>query len=855
MKVFRSLFSLVVACSLLFSTVSAALAEIPIPEQPTGGEGGEAERDPITLLKPLQPIQNVLSGSASLIAKGIDNRMLIGEEGFRTPDGVNFGAVDSPLNVGRNAPLLQGAGIGVLVPYRDPAPAFSRSLLVTRDFSERTLQTEPTLAVNPSDPDHVVLGTIDYNFPSNSVYVSIDGGVNWEGPKQTKYLRDDLGSGGDPVLAFDKEGNVYITSISIGVEDYGIGAAGGEALVSSIAVATSNDGGFTWLDPVSTARSKVEPDVTLDPSGRLRGTINFGFLDKPWIATGPHPTIEDQEMIYVTYTEFITRYDILYIGELPVLGIPDVLTTPKLVASSDRGLTWSEPVAVGPTVRSTFGEGESEGGQIGAVGERLLDEIAAPTVVASGDDPGYREEVLQALQERRVRTQQQQPNQMTEGSKRTVQGPVPIVDSKGNVYVAWLDSTDDEAMKGLGELYMAKSEDGGVTFDKPLRIASFLEIPFRPRNAYFRYWASAFPKIAVGPEDELYVVYSALPPQDPYDEGDVFMIRSTNGGTRWSRPQRLNQDESTNAQFFPALDVDDAGTIHVMWGDMRDDPVGTRYHIYYTTSEDQGDTWGFTNEEIDLQVPDTRVTDFPTNPNKAFPSGAFIGDYFSIAATTDEVYMVWADGRLGEFGGINQKIGFARRAAVPSPEIFLSPDTGPGGETITVQGFRFQPDMTYYLQVGGSTVASGRTNDDGLITSSIYVPISGEGAHQVALVDESGNVAATSFYMEFGFDNIQSALKDLDDEVNALRAATPTTVTMDSAAPVASASVESVAYLAEQVQALQQQVEAQQPLAAAPVNVLASGVAGGAAWPWGLALIGGVILGAVFTYLRTKSQS
>ena len=87
----------------------------------------------------------------------------------------------------------------MLVPYRDPAPAFSRNLLVTRDFSDRTLQTEPYLAVDPQDPDHLVVGAIDYNFPSNSVYVSIDGGATWEGPKQTKYLRDDLGSGTEVV--------------------------------------------------------------------------------------------------------------------------------------------------------------------------------------------------------------------------------------------------------------------------------------------------------------------------------------------------------------------------------------------------------------------------------------------------------------------------------------------------------------------------------------------------------------------------------------------------------------------------------------------------------------------------------
>jgi len=859
MKIMRSLLSFTLACSLLFLSINAALASIPIPEPPKGGEGDENE-NPLDKLKMLQPIQNLVSGSVAMIAKGIDNRALIEGERFNTPDGPNFSSVESALNVGRNSPVLQGGAPGVLVPYRDPSPSFSRTLLVTRDFSERTLQTEPSITVNPQDPDHLVLGTIDYNFPSNSVYVSIDGGANWDGPKQTKYLRDDLGSGGDPVLAFDNQGTVYIASISIGVDDYAIGSAAGEALISSMAVASSNDGGYTWNEPVSAARSGVQADVDLDPTGRMRGTISLSFLDKPWIVVGPHPTIEEQEMLYLTYTEFVTRYDILYIGELPVLGVPDTLTTPKFVASSDGGVTWSEPVAVGPTVLSTFGEGENGAGGTGT-GEQTLAEIAEPTIVQAGDDSSYRAEVLAALAKRRAQMQQMQPNGGEEGTKRTIQGPVPIVDSQGIVYVTWLDSTDDEAMKGIGEFYMARSEDGGTSWEKPTRIASFLEPGYRPRNAFFRYWASAFPKVAVGPEDELYVIYTALPPDKPYDEGDVYFIRSTDGGKRWSRPKALNQDESDSTQFFPAVAVGPNGVIHVMWGDMRDDAVATRYHIYYTSSEDGGETWGFKDELLDLTVGDARVTDFPTNPNKAFPSGAFIGDYFSIAATEEEVYMVWPDGRLGEYGGINQKIGFARKRAVASPEIFLSPDAGPGGETLTVQGHGFQPDLTYYLQVGGTTVSAGRTSSDGVITANVFVPISGEGAHQVSLVDDSGNMAATSFYMEFGFDNIQQELQSLDEEVKALVAANGSiTTTSGSGAPIAPQLIgnelragENMASMQSEVKELKSLVQSlvTQQNAASTKTVAAAGLlASGTPVAWALTALAGLILGAVFTYLR-----
>jgi hypothetical protein len=306
MKAMRAFLPLWLALSLVtalvLTTVTPLFADIPISNTVSGGgesEGGsEGGNNPFTLLKGMEPIKDLVSGSVWVMAQGIDQRAFV-----RAPEHVvdpfQLRGGQSPLASSSYAPLGQGAGPGVLVPYRDPAPAFSRNLLVTRDFSSRTLQTEPALAVNPQDPDHLVLGTIDYNFPSNSVYVSIDGGQSWEGPKQTKYLRDDLGSGGDPVLAFDKKGTVYLTSISIGVKDYSIGSASGEALVSSIAVAASEDGGFTWLEPVSSATSNVETNVQLDDTGRVRGTISLSFLDKPWIATGPHPTIEDQEMIYV----------------------------------------------------------------------------------------------------------------------------------------------------------------------------------------------------------------------------------------------------------------------------------------------------------------------------------------------------------------------------------------------------------------------------------------------------------------------------------------------------------------------------------------------------------------------------
>lgn len=715
-------FNIILLLTVFFLTglTSALLADENLPTDPRSGGGLNLDL--------LRPSHDYLSGRAWLMVEGIDpglntkpgwDPLTKLERGTLDGSGLgSSGGSGSPVN-----PALQAAGGGFLVPFRSPGPAFSRDLLISRDFSGSPIQTEPAIAVNPTDPDHIVVAMIDYNFPSNTSYISYDAGATWEGPNQTGYLVDDRGTGGDPVLAFDRKGNVYMTSISIGIEEFSIGPVNTASLVSSIALSKSEDGGFTWPQIISTDRSKVTiADQQIDPGGRLRGTVSIGFLDKPWLVIGPNKKDPSKDSIYVAYTHFENYYDIIYTGELPLLLGIEMSTTVKIVRSDDEGLTWTDPVAASPTVRRVFG-----------------------SVDGAGETPGMF------------------------GSDRVLQGARPVVDQAGNVYVAWLDSTDDGSMEGIGEYHTAKSEDGAETFSEPRIAATFNEIPFRPRNAFFRYWGSSFPRLSAGLNGELYMTYVTRPSEKPADDGDVFFIRSLDRGETWSKPIALNDDEKSALQFFPEMTVGPDGAIHVMWGDMRDDPMGLRYHIYYTKSTDSGLTWGFEIEELSLEVGDTRVSDFSSNPNRAFPYGLFLGDYFGIAASPEDIYMVWADSRLAEFGGVNQKIAFARGRSIRSPDIYVSPSAGPGGQNITVQGFNFQPDMTVFIQLQDATISIARTNPEGRFTTGIYIPITGEGAQTLRVFDESGNYATTSFYTEFGFGNIQRMLEDLSDDLRDLQ--------------------------------------------------------------------------------------
>ena len=440
------------------------------------------------------------------------------------------------------------------------------------------------------------------------------------------------------------------------------------------------------------------------------GTLRFGFLDKPWLMSGPNPDNLDEDILYVAYTHFVTRYDFAFAldGAFLYFRYPILETTIELVRSTDYGETWSDPIPISPTVISTYSAG----------GNDQVDLVE---------------------------------------SDRVVQFPHIFTNDDGTVYVAYLDSTDDGPFKGIGEIYVSKSTDGGKSFSRE-RAATFQEPYYKARSAPFRSWSSAFPRGSIGPDDSLSLIYGARPADKPGDDGDIFYVRSDDQGKSWSLPKRINDDSADSFQFFPAISVAPDGIIHAFWGDFRDDSSDIRYHMYYSRSEDGGNTW----------LDNSRVTDYPTNPNRAFPNGVFIGDYNDIYATSDDVYMIWTDGRLGEFGTINQKIAFARKTLMPTPSIFLSPPSGPGGRDVTITGFNFQADQEIFVMVSGVMISSTRTNYDGNFVTQIFIPIAGEGAHDITVIESTGNIATASFYMSFGFDDLSDfdqRLNDLSDSI------------------------------------------------------------------------------------------
>ena len=334
-----------------------------------------------------------------------------------------------------------------------------------------------------------------------------------------------------------------------------------------------------------------------------------------------------------------------------------------------------------------------------------------------------------------------------EERRRIVQGSDPRVAGDGRLYVAYYDSLDDGPWDGLFAPTIVWSDDGGETFSKPIHVDHLLELDYELPPTLFRAWVSMMPQIDVGPDGEVYLVVAARPGVLSPDDSDIFFYRSLDRGKTWSSAKRLNDDETTRDQFIPAIAVSPNGTIHVAWGDRRHDPKDVEYHVYYTRSSDKGETW----------MRNVRVTDAPSNPN--FGLYLYIGDYWSIEATDEDVYMAWTDTRLGRPGSPSMKIGFARSRHIPLPTILISPPAGAAGQKVTIIGENFVPDKEVYIQVGDAYVSVARTDYEGKFKVDIFMPMLGEGPYRVRAIDVSGNRAEGYFYAEFGMDTIKKILR------------------------------------------------------------------------------------------------
>jgi hypothetical protein len=239
--------------------------------------------------------------------------------------------------------------------------------------------------------------------------------------------------------------------------------------------------------------------------------------------------------------------------------------------------------------------------------------------------------------------------------------------ANSTVFIAGMDEGSGGCTTRQNVMY--KSLDGGVTWTKKTLGARFNPICdgtcgyFAKVNPIIRHMGWGQP--AVGPNGVVHYAYAGLGTKNS-DPGDIYYVRSTDNGTTWSTPAKLNTsgENAFKTQWMPSVSADAAGGVTVSWYDRKKSTAkcinatdaACKYKRTARQSTDNGATFG---SEIS-------VSPLEAQPQQQDPvvQSCYAGDYDYSVALNGNAYITWTDGRRA-VGGIHvQDVEFA---AVPIP--------------------------------------------------------------------------------------------------------------------------------------------------------------------------------------------
>jgi hypothetical protein len=175
---------------------------------------------------------------------------------------------------------------------------------------------ETSIDLNPVNPQNLVAvaihGDPTSGPPVDAAYYSRDGGATWNasGPLPSTLAGISFPSSVDPSVAFDSQGNVYVSYLPNTFGSLG-----------AIAVAKSADGGQTFSESSVVALGSLAPQTVV--------------VDHPKMVIDANPNSPFRDTLYVTWDS---------ITEVGGRGVRADLV---LSRSTDGGLTWSTPGVVG----------------------------------------------------------------------------------------------------------------------------------------------------------------------------------------------------------------------------------------------------------------------------------------------------------------------------------------------------------------------------------------------------------------------------------------------------------------------------------------------------------------------------
>lgn len=338
---------------------------------------------------------------------------------------------------------------------------------------------EPSISINPMDPENIVAGAI-----LDRVYVSHDAGQNWTKER----LVSPYGVYGDPVVRFDYEGNVYYSHLSNPNDK----AFRDTAFLDRIVIQKSEDRGKSWNDG----------SYTLPRSPKDQ--------DKQWMCVDPA-----DNSLYLTWTEF----------DLYGSDSPDDRSRILFSKSIDQGTSWSFPFVLSEKEGNCLDDDQTTEGAVPCVGP------AGQIYVSwSYDEKIYFDKSYdkgESWMDNDIIIAEQPggwaysiPGLMRCNGMPITRADRSNSDYRGNIYVNW---TDQRNGSNDTDVWIARSSDEGESWSEAVRVNTDA-----PDRHQFLTWMDVDQTTGY-----IYIVfYDRRHHKD--NKTDVYLAYSTDGGNTFS---------------------------------------------------------------------------------------------------------------------------------------------------------------------------------------------------------------------------------------------------------------------------------------------------------------------------------
>src|SRR5438094_1312452 len=352
----------------------------------------------------------------------------------------------------------------------------------------------------------------------------------------------------------------------------------------------------------------------------------------------------------------------------------------------------------------------------------------------------------------------------------------------GAIYVAGMDEGGGGFPHNDTNLIF-KSTDGGATWSNTytgtpfpgpgVTAVGYFACMFNDFGGYWRHEGWGQPAAI---NNLVHLVYSQQ--GAPGDPGDVYYIRSTDGGVTFGAPLKLNTDATLRPQWQANLSVSPTGTLLATWYDAREsancvagDPGTPCYRMFSRKSNDNGASW----------LPDDMLSDvvtpLPEQPDPGIQP-TYAGDYDYGSAIASKHVTSWTDGRVTISGTSQQDaftdrdlVGFSVTTADPAcgslvigtaPTEFVI-DLSDPADPSTVQATDFTVN-------GTPADSAGLSNGDQTITFTFNTSpvVEGENTMHIdagAIHQASNNDPILEFNCTFRFGQEQLAMTDTNPPV------------------------------------------------------------------------------------------